>query len=186
VRLALTGATLGTLLDAIHTQSGATAYTHPVVASTAWWVPLLFAGAYSIGLIRPLLDAGPAPPTSRAVLALSLFVVAYGCSALPLAWPLTSGLLLALFAATYVLCDRTRVGLVVAILAAVLGPAFEGVLVHAGVFVHTRPVIAGVSGWLPFLYLTAAIALQALGKRWVDGSEVALSGVITESPYKGR
>jgi hypothetical protein len=97
------------------------------------------------------------------------FVIAYVVSALPLAWPIVSAMLVAIFAITYLTLDRSRVGLVVAIAAAFGGPAVEAALVAMGTFVHTRPVIFGVSGWLPFLYLTAAIALQAMGKWLVDG-----------------
>jgi hypothetical protein len=165
----LLGATLGTLLDAIHTQSRATKYTHPVLLDTAWWLPLLFAGAYAIGLLRPLFDRGPARSLREAVSAMGLFALAYACSVLPLAWPATSALLFAIFAVSFVLFDRSRIGAAIAAGGAIGGPAFESFLVHQGVFEHTRPAYAGVSGWLPFLYLAAAVGLQAMAKWLVDG-----------------
>ena len=167
--LACAGATLGTLLDAIHTQSHVTAYTRPLVLDTAWWVPVLFAGAFAIGLIRPILDRGPSPTTRAMLGGMAAFAIAYGVSVLPLSWPIVSGLLLVIFAFTYLAFDGSRIGLAVAIGAAFGGPAVEVLLVAMGTFRHTVPVIAGVSGWLPFLYLTAAIALQNLGKWLVDG-----------------
>ena len=33
----------------LHTWSGTTEYTHPLVLRTAWWAPLLFANAYGVG-----------------------------------------------------------------------------------------------------------------------------------------
>ncbi len=140
----------------------------------AWWVPLVFAGAFSIGLLRPLLEraAGrvrpaPAPETTR--LALALFVGAYWLSVVPLAWPIIAVLLTAVFAIAWWLCDRTLLGLLIALVAAGGGPLVESLLVSLGTFVHLHPVIAGVSGWLPFLYLSAAVVLTSLAKLLVDG-----------------
>lgn len=163
------GATVGSLLDGIHTFSGVTAYAHPVVLRTAWWVPLLFAGAYAIGLLRPLLDRGPSPSGRTVSIAFGLFALAYALSVLPLAWPLVAAVLTGIFFVSFVACDRTPLGLAIALLASVGGPLFEAALVRTEVFVHTRPALLGVSGWLPQLYLSAAIALQATAKWLVDG-----------------
>lgn len=167
--LAALGATLGTLLDHIHTRSGVTAYTRPVFAATAWWVPVLFAGAFTGGLLRPLFDRrGPAPDRRTVVLSMTLFAVAYGCSVLPFSWPVVSALLVAVFAVAFYTCDRTPIGLAIAAGSAIGGPLFEMVLVDGGTFLHTQPAYLGVSGWLPFLYLTAAVALQTTAKHLVD------------------
>ena len=169
--LAALGATLGSALDAIHTHFGATAYSRPVIWAMAWWVPPLFAGAFSVGLVRPLLGRttgrrlGP-PRTATVLLAFVLFVAAYWVSVLPLAWPVVSALLLAIFAASWWCCDRSGLGLLVAVGAAIGGPLFESAFVALGTFVHIRPAYLGVSGWLPFLYLSAAIALQCAA-RWL-------------------
>lgn len=164
--MAALGATVGTALDAIHTHFGITAYTHPVFWKAAWWVPLLYAGAYMIGLLRPLLDRrSPPPPWRSVLLAFAIFVAAYVASALPLSWPLVSAILLALFLLSWSLFDRSRVQLVIAAAAAVGGPATEAFFISRGTFVHLQPLVLGVPGWLPFIYMTASVALCLLAKR---------------------
>src|SRR5262249_960300 len=126
--LALLGATLGAALDGLHTHFGKTAYTHPVVWRMAWWVPLLFAGAFSLGLARPLLErllgaAGPMPSRGGVAAAFGAFVVAYVVSVLPLPWPVVAGMILVLFALSWWLFDRSPAGLAVALAASFGGPA---------------------------------------------------------------
>jgi MFS family permease len=168
------GATVGVALDGIHTHLGATSYTHPVLWRMAWWVPLIFAGAFAIGLLRPLLDRwlaalSPAPSVRDVGSAFAVFVGAYFISVAPLPWPAIAGLLLAIFASSWWLFDRSSTGMAIAVAAAIGGPTVESVLVSQGLFVHHRTLAFGVPGWLPFLYLVAAVALTLLAKRLVDG-----------------
>ena len=150
-------------------------YTTPVVWRMAWWVPIVFAAAFCLGLLRPLLERAtgqrpsPAPTLDKALLAFALFVVAYWTSVAPLDWRVVSALLAGIFAVSWWLCDRSRLGLLIAAIGAVGGPLVESALVSLGTFVHVHPVVLGVSGWLPFLYLSAAIALTSTGKLLVDG-----------------
>lgn len=157
------GATLGVLLDAIHSHFGATSYTNPLVAKTAFWVVPLFAGAYLMGLLRPLFHRGPRPSGRTVALAMGLFIAAYWLTVAPLPWAARSAILLGIFAVGFALCDRTRVGLGIAVTAALVGPAVEAALVRAGAFVHHEALWLGVPGWLPFLYMTAAVGLGSLG-----------------------
>jgi hypothetical protein len=171
--LAGLGATLGTALDGIHLHLGAIDYTRPVLLGYAWWVPLLFAGAFSIGLIGPALDRvvgriHPLPDRRAVALSLALFVASYFTSVIALPWPVIALLLTGMGAASWWCCDRSRVGLGIALGGGLGGLLVEGVLVHAGVFRHLHPVVLGVSGWLPFLYLSAAIALITIARRLVD------------------
>ncbi len=166
--LAALGATAGTLLDGIHTHFGATAYTHPVFWRAAWWVPLLFAGAYSIGLLGPLLERRRAPPSWPSVLAAwGCFVVGYWTTVLPLTWPAIAALLVVLFALAWTVTGRSRVQLGIAVAAALGGPAVESLLVSRGVFVHLETLAFGVPGWLPFLYLVASVPMCTLARRLV-------------------
>lgn len=166
--LAGVGATLGSLLDAIHTHFGATAYTEPLVLRAAWWVPLLFAGAYATSVARPLLDKGPRPPVWKAALGMAIFITAYALSVAPWPWAVRAAVLGGLFAAGFWVCDRTRGGLIVAATAAVCGPVVEAIMVSAGTFVHHEVLVLGIPGWLPFLYLTAGVGLGTLAK-WLVG-----------------
>jgi hypothetical protein len=140
----------------------------------AWWVPLLFGGAFGLGLLRPLLERAfgalrTPPRAGQALGALALFVLAYWLSVAPLDWRLVAALLAALFAVGWWTFDRSPVGLAIALAAFFCGPFVESVLVAAGTFQHLHPVVADVSGWLPSLYLNAAVAMCTTGKWLVDG-----------------
>src|SRR5262249_47215271 len=174
VVLALLGATLGVALDGIHTHFGATTYTHPVLWRMAWWVPLLFAGAFGAGILRPLLEralgrVAPAPPAPQVAWSLAGFVGAYWLTVAPLPWTVVAGVLAVLFAFSFALSDRSPVTFGIAVAAAFVGPAIESLLVSRGLFVHHQVLAFGVPGWLPFLYLNAAIPLCGMAKRLVDG-----------------
>jgi hypothetical protein len=161
------GATLGSALDAIHSHFGAISYTSPVFARAAWWVPLLFAGAYAAGIVRPLLAGEePALPGWKVALGMGLFIAAYWLTVAPWPWPARCAILSVIFLAGWAICDRTRLGLVIAALAAIFGPAVEITLIRAGVFVHHEAHVFGIPVWLPFLYLTASVGLGGLA-RWL-------------------
>jgi hypothetical protein len=174
--LALTGATLGTALDAIHVHTDTTAYAEPVLYGQAWWVPPLFASAgVLIGLARPiaerLVGRPGAAPTWPAVLAgMLLFISAYALSGLLDAWPWAcAALLTGLFVVGWRQLDGSGLGLVLAVLTALGGTLVEAALVSAGAFAYVSPSMGGVSVWLPALYCCAALGVGALGKRLVDG-----------------
>jgi hypothetical protein len=172
--LAALGATLGTALDGIHTHLGATAYTHPVFWRAAWWVPPLFGGAFAIGMACPLAErflrrASRAPASGAIALAFVAFIGAYFLSVAPLPWPATAALLLGIFVVAWARLDRSPVSLGIAVLAAFGGPAVEALLVTQGLFHYHRFTAFGVPGWLPFLYMVAAVPLTLLARRLVDG-----------------
>jgi hypothetical protein len=160
--LSVFGATIGVLLDALHTFSGTTEYTHPLVLRTAWWAPLLFANAYGVGGViyavgYRRLGGLPAVRT-RVELALGLFAFAalYATSAyLPTPNVVKLVVLLAGAAALWWRLDRTRVGAALACVAAVAGPVTEIVLTHFGLFRHLQADVAGIPIWLPALYLAS-------------------------------
>jgi hypothetical protein len=159
VILACVGATLGVLLDAIHSHFGATTYTDPIFAKTAWWVPLLFASAYTAGIARPIIDREPIMPPWKPALGMGLFVVAYALTVAPLDLSSRVALLIAIFATGFRFCDPSRTALIVAMGGGFIGPVLESILVRAGTFVHHEAHIAGVPVWLPVLYMNAGIGL---------------------------
>jgi hypothetical protein len=161
------GATLGSLLDGIHSHFGALSYTTPFLAQTAWWVPLLFAGAYATGAMRPLLGSRePALPGWKAALGMGLFILSYWLTVAPWPWLVRTAIISVLFVAGWAICDGTLLGVGIALLTAIIGPTVEITLVHAGTFVHHEVFALGIPGWLPFLYLTAALGLGGLA-RWL-------------------
>lgn len=170
--LAGLGATLGVALDGIHSHFGATRYAEPWVWGTAWWVPLLFGGAFTLGLLRPALDrwrggALHVPTRAAALGAMGAFVAAYWTTVAPLPWPAVTALVLANAAAAWALVDRTARGLAFGLAAAIGGPTVEAVLVARGAFEHLQPLALGLPAWLPALYLSASVGLGALGRRLV-------------------
>lgn len=166
------GATLGSALDGIHTHFGATQYARPGLFLMAWWTPILFAAAFAVGVLRPLLDRwalrsgspAPLPRWMHVIVTLSLFVAAYWNSVMPLPWPYVSGMMLATFGLGWLVSDRTPLTLGIAVVAAIGGPAVEALLVSQGAFQHLQDTAFGLPGWLPFLYLNAAIALTTLAR----------------------
>jgi hypothetical protein len=67
---------------------------------------------------------------------------------------------------TYLLFDCTAMGLVVAVVAALLGPVVE-ITLSSGyqLFYYTRPDSMGVPSWLCWLYVAAAAAVGSLGRQ---------------------
>jgi hypothetical protein len=99
---------------------------------------------------------------------MALFVCAYWLSAVPAQGPVVAALVGTTFVAAWVLCDRSLLGLGIAVAAALGGPAVEALLISRGLFVHLQPFVLGVPVWLPLLYMTASVALCGLARRLVD------------------
>lgn len=168
--LLLLGATLGPLLDALHTHSGTTRYASPGWLQSAWWCPLLFGGAaLSLGLGRPIAfrvfrvaDAQPSP--RKLGVAIAVFIVTYVLSAfLPIAAKLPT--LAILLAVAWWAFDRTALGAGLAVLAGAGGWAVEWTLVRQGLFFHSETELDGIAAWLPFLYAIASIPVGQIGAR---------------------
>jgi hypothetical protein len=170
--LSLFGATIGVLLDALHTFSGTTEYTHPLVLRTAWWAPLLFANAYGVGGLIYALGyrrlGGPSAVRSRRELAFGLVAFAglYAISAyLPAPNVVKLVVLFAGAAALWWRLDRTRVGAMLACVAAIAGPSTEIVLTHLGLFRHLQADVLGIPIWLPALYLASGPSFGQIARR---------------------
>jgi len=173
--LSLFGATIGILLDALHTWSGTTEYTHPLVLRTAWWAPLLFANAYGVGGMIFALGyrrlGGPPAVRTRSELALGLvaFALLYATSAyLPAPNIVKLVVLLAGAAALWWRLDRTRVGAALACVAAVAGPTTEIILTHFGLFRHLQADVAGIPIWLPALYLASGPSFGQIARAAIE------------------
>ena len=166
------GATIGVLLDALHTFSGTTEYTHPLVMRTAWWAPLLFANAYGVGGMIYALGhrkLGGAPEVrSRRELASGLVAFA-GLYAISAYLPAPNVVkLVVLFAGATALwwrLDRTKQGAMLACVAAIAGPTTEIVLTHFGLFRHLQADVLGIPIWLPALYLASGPSFGQIARR---------------------
>ncbi|MBS2028251.1 MAG: hypothetical protein JST54_10130 [Deltaproteobacteria bacterium] len=155
------GAAGGTVLDGFHSHSGTISYPDPVFSMEAWWVPLLFAGAYTLlgvswALARKLSGAAPIAPVARWTCALAFGVLYFASGYLPVSNAVKLGVLVAGFLVLWLATDRSWGTVAVGLLAAVLGPTTEVVLVHLHLFAHLQPDVAGIPMWLPGLFYLAS------------------------------
>ncbi len=173
--LAFIGSLLGTLLDYSHVASGTIVYSHPAIRGVAWWVPLLYASAgLGIGLSHPWLDArfrADGASTRRetspenVLFALVGLAAVWGSSGyLPMADSLRSLVLGPLALGVWFACDRTRYGLVLALATALVGCLVELGLSSLGAFRYVHPDAGPIASWLPWIYVTASVAVGNLGR----------------------
>ena len=170
--LVLLGAGLLTALDAVHTHTGTTAYAQATAFGAAWWAPLLFGGAASIGgwlytrgharLGGPrALASGGA--LARGLLAMSMLYAASGLlpasSETKLALLAFSGLVL------FRALDGSRAGAVLLAIGVVAGPLAEAGLIRLGLFHYRDPELLGVPIWLPALYACVTPVIGQVARR---------------------
>ena len=166
------GATVGPLLDGLHTFSGVTHYAAPQLLRSVWWCPPLFAfAALALGLGRlsterllrvPLTDPG----ARTLAISMSTFVFAYALSGfLPAPEGVKAAVMLGLAAVVFLRFDRSRVAALSALSAGLGGWLVEHTLVGRGLFFHHETMLAGVPLWLPPLYFLAAFAVGHLARR---------------------
>jgi hypothetical protein len=174
--LAGIGATLGVLLDGLHSHFGATSYTDPLFAKTAWWAFPLFAAAYAAGISRPAIDEKPVVPQWKVGMAMGLFILAYIITVTPFDLSSRMALLVATFVTSSHFCDPSRAGIIVALCASIIGPFVEINVVRTGSFIHHEAHFLGVPYWLPLLYLNAGVGLGTLGLWLVQREPHPLAG----------
>jgi len=168
------GATVGSLLDALHTHSGTTSYPRPVFMKMAWWTPGLFGFAgVATGLAYPIVERALGRAITREVSPRDAFLGFAGFAGLYAATgflPASNRTKLAVVSvgalALGAVLAPTREAAVLAGIAAIVGPAIESFLVSREAFVHHQPDFLGVPMWLPALYVSGSIAFGTVGK-WV-------------------
>lgn len=184
--LAFIGSLLGTLLDYSHVASGTIVYLHPAIRGVAWWVPALYAGAgLAIGLSHPMLDArfgrrGSEISPEKVLGGLVGLAVVWGSSGyLPLPDPLRSLVLGPVALLVWFTCDRTRYGLVLALVTAVVGCLVELTLSALGGFRYLHPDLGAIASWLPWIYVTASVAVGNLGRYIGESISVIEAGALS-------
>jgi len=170
--LFLVGATVGPVLDGFHTHSGTLAYPDPWIYRMAFWVPLLFGTAVmQIATSHVQMDAFLKRPGRllswvSVLVGIATFVAAYFLSGF---WQvdslILSGVLGAIAIGIWFGFDRTWQGVLLAILTAIIGTAFESFLIRLGAFYYLAPDFVGVPYWLFFLYLSASVTVGNLGRK---------------------
>jgi cytochrome bd-type quinol oxidase subunit 2 len=168
LRLLLLGATLGSFMDGFHTYGGATSYPKPVALRMAWWTPALFAIAYALlGFTYRANETEPTKQTrAQAILGATIFTALYFSSGfLPAPNVAKVAVLLVGAGVLFAFFDRSRAAIVTGVLAAFIGPSFEVLLVHLGLFSHLQPDFFGIPIWLPALYFASGPGLGGLMSR---------------------
>ena len=170
--LLLIGATVGPVLDGLHTFSGATWYPDPQWLRSVWWCPPLFAGAaVAIGIGRVASERlfrrpGPSLSWSQVLAVMGLFIACYAASGfLPVSETVRAVLLTVCFAGGWYVWDRTLLGIGSALTCGLGGWLVEHTLVHRGLFFHRDTMLDGIALWIPPLYFLAALAVGALARR---------------------
>ncbi len=172
ILLFMVGATLLTALDAVHTHTGTTAYTHVTAFGAAWWAPLLFGGTASIGgwlYARGWRALGgpeklaPNAAIARGLLAMSLLYASSGL--LPASVETKLLLLVAGALVLFFSLDGTRAGALLVLAGAVSGPLVEAALIRLGLFRYRDPEFLGVPVWLPALYACVTPVIGQLARR---------------------
>ena len=148
--LFLLGATLGTMLDALHVYSKVERYASPAFFGLAWWVPLLHHRRH-----RPLLNS---------IIALAWIPLAYLISASVFDTFTKTGLLLLIYINFWLLTGGSWQTIVLSLVTAITGTLIEMILVAAGAFSYLHPDLLGVPYWLPCIYACASLALGDLGR----------------------
>jgi hypothetical protein len=168
--LFLLGATLGTMLDALHVYAGVERYPMATFFGVAWWVPLLFgAAAATIGYSHPLVDLllGHRRPKRSLVSSLgelTWLILVYLLAGSILVSAAKVGILVVIFLNFWLLAGRSWQNLLLAIVTAVTGTLIEMILVTAGIFSYTHPDIFGIPYWLPCIYACASLAVGDVGR----------------------
>lgn len=164
LKVALVGATLGSVMDAFHTYGGATSYPEPVLLRAAWWTPLIFAIAYlSIALVYvPMqwLFKSPLPNGKQQFGGVVFFAGLYFASGfLPFENPAKVLVLLTGALGLFAFVDRSRAAIVCGVAGAFIGPATEIILTKLGLFAHLQPDFLRIPMWLPSLYFASGPGL---------------------------
>jgi hypothetical protein len=190
--LFMVGAVFGSLGDLTHVLTGTTTYP-PLVYGIyffgllPYWVPLLFGTAgIAIGASHPWADrwlgGGTRPGTRTWGLVAAGSSAFLGLDALSGWLPRDSlGIASVVLAAgalgLWIWLDRTWQGLVLAAATALVGTAFEVMLIRRGIFAY-RPQLSGLAGaapWLPWLYVAASVAVGNLGRKLQQTGEGGLA-----------
>ena len=150
---------------------------------TCWWVPIAFGGAGVIlGAAHPLLDrawgGGPRRPPGwpTVLVSIAAFVACYDLSG-QLAqetaarggaheWIALDVPLLVCAVATFLVFERSRGGLFMMFLLAVIGPVAEiGLINLLHLYAYTDSDFGGIPSWIPWVYAAGGPANGALGRQ---------------------
>jgi len=166
------GFLLGPLCDLFHVLSHTSGYPYPKILGLAWWVPFLFGSAGCVvGYSHVQFDRIFHRPkrefsNQKIIFGLLSFMMIYAVSGFYTDEGMLKFLILALMAlVSWIIFDKTFLGLVLAVATAFLGCLVEIFLISIGHFYYVHPDIWGIPYWLPFLYIVASVSVGNLGRK---------------------
>ena len=166
------GAVASLIGDHSHVATGTTEYftdAMPFVWSSPIWCPVMVAAAtVSIAELRLHLPAPRTAVTPRQGLAgVAAVIGIYVTTALVHSAPAVPGTVLIYAMAIITWCVLgDRPGAICGVVAAIVGPIVESVLVAVGVFAYNddSDALIGVGPWLPALYFTFGVVVALLAE----------------------
>lgn len=166
-----------TALDALHVASGTLVYAHPGSLHQPLWVAPQFIALITVTLLAlrwfPLVEAHPDLADRQVFIDAAVMGGLYAASSLIGAHGWLGALVfLAVWLARLVRRPGRVDVVVLSVLAAIIGPAYEVLLIHLGAFHYAHPTVLGVPLWLPMLYLNAGPLLQSLRVRLAGRGQV--------------
>lgn len=172
ILLFLIGATLGPLCDLFHVLSKTSGYPFPRFYGLAFWVPILFGSATVVLALSHVLSdkifKRPKRELSKRqiVMGLLTFMFIYYASGFLMVSEVLKLIILGFIAfTTWCLFDRTLYGLILAIITAFFGCLVEILIIRTGHFYYNIHDVFRIPYWLPFLYMTASVAVGNLGRK---------------------
>lgn len=166
------GAILGPVSDSFHVMSLTSGYPFPKYFGLAWWVPILFGGATvvlaisHVGADKLFKRPKKAISWKEVIGGLLCFMFIYYASGFLVLPDLYRIIVLGFFAfAVWYLFDKSFLGLILAIIVAFFGCLVEILIIGTGHFYYNIKDIYGIPYWLPFLYMTASVAVGNLGRK---------------------
>lgn len=77
----------------------------------------------------------------------------------------------------WVACDRSRAGLLLAIGTAIVGCFVEVALTSLDAFHYVHPDAGPIASWLPWIYVTASVAVGNLGRFLSDNAPIEAASI---------
>jgi hypothetical protein len=181
ILLFLIGAPAATVGDWFHVHTGTTFYPSEVyrwyIAGIPFWIPILFGlASATLGLVyhgvKKLLGAerfNEGAMLKDVLLAGLLYMALHALSGYICPWgfPATDIVLAIPVLLVWFTLDRSVGGALVCLLAGLLGPGAEILLVHLGIFSFSDKAyrLLGVATWLPWIHMAGALAIGRFVER---------------------
>ncbi|EDV27174.1 Insulin-induced gene 2 protein [Trichoplax sp. H2] len=184
IALFFIGVIFALVLNVLQVQRNVAAFSRDVLSglalfglsmSTWWMLPSYGTGAVLIGLAFPCADhhLGESPKIKNewtSIMRCTALWIGINHAAATLNFSTPAQLTFwvsAMSLCLWWLYDRTRTGLFLAMLSAVVATGFNQILVSNGVFSYNEPDLLSVKSWLPSIYFSGGLTIGNIGRQLV-------------------